>query len=66
MFDKRTHFKQVCQLVLSLIVGADWCNLVQFGGTWCSLEQLGEFGEPWWSLVQIGAFWCRLVQLGMV
>ena len=66
MFVKSTHFKQVCQLLLSLIVGADWCNLVQFGVTSCSLVQLGGV---WSNLVEFSANWCYLlpyVQIGAV
>ena len=48
-------------------IGATCClmyRLVQFGGTWCSLEQLGELvnlGGVWCNLVPSGADWCFLV-----
>ena len=57
MFVKSTHFKQVCQLLLSLIVGADWCNVVEFSANWCYLLPYVQIGAVWWNLVQFGATW---------
>ena len=50
-------------VLLLVLLGATWCDLVRHGATWCYMVLLGA---TWCYLVLLGAVLCLLVLLGSV